>query len=78
MMMMMIAQFSIKCRTTKPKRLLPPITTDQKSAMSHSEFEPITSSRRKARENESVQVAIGIDLVTVSNAILTSRQTRRK
>ena len=50
-MMMMIAQFSIECRKTKPKHLLQPITTDRKSVMRHTEFEPITCNRRKAREN---------------------------
>ena len=44
----------------KPKQLLQPITTDANSAMSQSEYETITCSWGKARENARVQAVIGI------------------
>ena len=42
----------------KPKQLVSPITTDEDSSLNPSEFEVITCTRRQARENARVQVAI--------------------
>ena len=56
--------FQLSVVKPKAKQLLWPITTDQNSAMSQSEFEAITCDRRKARENARVQVAIGFGIVS--------------
>ena len=64
-MRVILKQFSTECRKTKAIQSLWPITRDATSAMCQSEFEAITWSWRKARENVRKQaVAISFGFVS--------------
>ena len=61
----LLERFSIECRKTKPKVIIPqPITTNTNYPMNQSELEANTCHQRQAWENACEQVAIGLSFTS--------------